>query len=105
MNLVNIKTLDSFTFVDAADTDAEVEADDSELADSDSGDPGRLIFFRLRGRPFNLGAVIQSNANEFIALGNITLFLSNFSGKNLGKIHQKFQNDFWKHHMPAVLTK
>ena len=47
----------SFTFVEAAETEAEVEADDSELADSDSGDPGRLIFLRLRGRPFNLGAV------------------------------------------------
>ena len=48
-----------FTFADATETEAVVEVDDSELADSDSaGDPGRLIFFRLRGRPFNLGAVI-----------------------------------------------
>ena len=100
--------MDSFTFVDAADTDAEVEADDSELADSDSGDPGRLIFFRLRGRPFNLGAVIQSNANEFIAQGNITLYLSTFSGKSRevpAKKKSKFNNDLWKHHMPAVLAQ
>ncbi len=42
--------------LDEADKDADVEAEDSELADSDSGDPGRLIFFRFLGRPFNFGA-------------------------------------------------
>ena len=45
------------TLVETAETDTEVETEDSELADSDSGDPGRLIFLRFRGRPFNLGAV------------------------------------------------
>ena len=45
------------TFVDVADKETtEVEVEDSELADSLSGDPGRLIFFRFRGLPFNLGA-------------------------------------------------
>jgi len=44
-------------FVDVADKETtEVEVEDSELADSLSGDPGRLIFFRFRGLPFNLGA-------------------------------------------------
>ena len=38
------------------DTECDVDADDSEL-ETDSGDPGRLIFLRFRGRPFNLGAV------------------------------------------------
>ena len=50
----------NYTLVDATETAPVVEADDSELADSDSGDPGRLIFFRFRGRPFNLGAVINN---------------------------------------------
>ena len=42
--------------VEAVETDTDVEADDSELADS--GDPGLLIFLRFRGRPFNFGARI-----------------------------------------------
>jgi hypothetical protein len=42
--------------LDCMDTDTEVDTEDSELADSDSGDPARLIFLRLRGRPFNFGA-------------------------------------------------
>ena len=49
----------SLTFADA-DVDTEVELDvateDSELPDSEPGDPGRVIFLRLRGRPFNFGA-------------------------------------------------
>ena len=45
------------TLVEACvDTECDVDADDSEL-ETDSGDPGRLIFLRFRGRPFNLGAV------------------------------------------------
>jgi hypothetical protein len=38
--------------------DADVDADDSELADSDSlsGEPDRFTLRRLRGRPFSLGA-------------------------------------------------
>jgi hypothetical protein len=40
------------------DTDVELDVatDDSELPDSDPGDPGRMIFFRFRGRPFSFGA-------------------------------------------------
>ena len=45
-----------YTLVEAVETDTDVEADDSELADS--GDPGLLIFLRFRGRPFNFGARI-----------------------------------------------
>ena len=45
-----------YTLVEAVETDNDVEADDSELADS--GDPGRLIFLRFLGRPFNFGARI-----------------------------------------------
>ena len=45
-----------YTLVEAVETDTDVEADDSELADS--GDPGRLIFLRFLGRPFNFGARI-----------------------------------------------
>ena len=45
------------TFVEeVAERETEVEVEDSELADSLSGDPGRFTFFRFRGRPFNLGA-------------------------------------------------
>ena len=47
------------TFADAVvDTDVELEVatDDSELPDSDPGDPGLITFFRFRGRPFSLGA-------------------------------------------------
>ena len=47
---------DAIDFVDAFEADSKVEVDDSELADSDSGDPGRLIFLRFLGLPFNLGA-------------------------------------------------
>ena len=50
------------TFVEAVDTETEVEADDSELADS--GDPGRLIFFLFLGRPFNFGAEITKNNHQ-----------------------------------------
>lgn len=45
----------SITF-DDIEADTDVETDDSELADSDSGDPARFCFFLLRGRPFSLGA-------------------------------------------------
>ena len=49
------------TLVEACvDTECDVDADDSEL-ETDSGDPGRLIFLRFRGRPFNLGAVRKKN--------------------------------------------
>ena len=45
-----------YTF-DTVDADTE---DDSDDADSDSGEPARLIFLRLRGRPFNFGAEINT---------------------------------------------
>ena len=34
-----------------------VDTDDSEDADSDSGDPARRTFLRFRGLPFSFGAV------------------------------------------------
>ena len=38
------------------DVEFDVATDDSELPDSDPGDPGRAIFFRFLGRPLNFGA-------------------------------------------------
>ena len=55
-------SFNNLTFAEAfvdSDVELEVATDDSELPDSDPGDPGRAIFFRLRGRPFNLGAAIN----------------------------------------------
>ena len=63
--------LQNITLVEAAETETEVEAEDSELADSDSGDPGRLIFFRFRGRPFNFGAEIKRNLSNLVSISKI----------------------------------
>ena len=52
---IEIKQRVNCTF-DTVDADTE---DDSDDADSDSGEPARLIFLRLRGRPFNFGAEIN----------------------------------------------
>ena len=64
----NMIYLQNITLVEAAETETEVEAEDSELADSDSGDPGRLIFFRFRGRPFNFGAEIKRNLSNLVSI-------------------------------------
>ena len=43
-----------------------VETDDSEDADSDSGDPARRTFRRFLGRPFSFGAVVEMMRAEVV---------------------------------------
>ncbi len=43
----------------------EVATEDSELPDSEPGDPGRVTFLRLRGRPFNFGAANMTSFNFY----------------------------------------
>ncbi len=54
----------------------DVATEDSELPDSEPGDPGRIIFLRLRGRPFNFGAakkMSSSNLSHIFVKSYLTL--------------------------------